>query len=187
MLQRHGGEEVARRYKVKDGVIAQGSTSLVSMAEDSRSGLRCASTRRRSIFKVFDLTAALTISPLVMNKVFVYICPTFTFYVCRVALKTVQKTPNLLLSIAMETRVHETLSHPNLVFLLHKYEDAHQVTFVLPYMGGGDLLDAIPPEEGLSLDAAMAYSRQLLASIVYLHGNGLAHRYISFLWCTKLA
>jgi hypothetical protein len=83
-----------------------------------------------------------------------------------------------MLSIAMESYVHETLSYPNLIFQLDKLEEEDQVTFVLPYMSGGDLLDAIAPEQGLPRDMAVLYSKQLLAAVAYLHGNGLAHRYV---------
>jgi hypothetical protein len=84
----------------------------------------------------------------------------------------------------METFVHETLSHPNLMYQLDRLEDDQQVTFVLPFMGGGDLLDAIPPEKGLQPDIAMSYSAQLLAAVACMHENGIAHRYASI--CLEL-
>jgi serine/threonine protein kinase len=87
-----------------------------------------------------------------------------------------------MLSIAMESYVHETLSHPNLIFQLDKLEEDDQVTFVLPYMSGGDLLDAIAPEQGLPRDMAVLYSKQLLTAVAYLHGNGLAHRHVPVMY-----
>lgn len=98
-------------------------------------------------------------------------------FFCRVALKHVLKTPVYLHSIEMERTVHRTVSHPNLMSLIDVHEDARQITLVLPYMAGGDLLDSIPADSGLESSVALSYATQLLAAIGHLHNNGFAHRY----------
>lgn len=50
------------------------------------------------------------------------------------------------------------------------------VEIVMPYMPGGDLLEAVIPEVGMATELVLHYARQMFSAIAYVHGMGYAHR-----------
>lgn len=89
-----------------------------------------------------------------------------------------------VLSPLEEVRLHSSLRHPHVVFLLEYFADAGAVTAVLEYCRGGDLFDAIQAEAsrpggsggGLGEPGAAAMAGHILAALGYLHGRSIVHR-----------
>eukprot|EP00123_Amoebidium_parasiticum_P001056 comp12047_c0_seq1/m.6753 comp12047_c0_seq1/g.6753 ORF comp12047_c0_seq1/g.6753 comp12047_c0_seq1/m.6753 type:complete len:334 (-) comp12047_c0_seq1:400-1401(-) len=98
----------------------------------------------------------------------------------QVALKRVRKTTKNVDFLIKEELIHRKLSsvpHPNIAFLFDvDATKANEVTFVIEYAEGGDLLDHIPPNKGLPIDEAVSFAHQLLSAVAHMHSLGYAHR-----------
>ncbi|VDB92073.1 unnamed protein product [Peniophora sp. CBMAI 1063] len=81
-------------------------------------------------------------------------------------------------SLAREIAIHSTLRHSNLCSL-HEYylprDGDGSIYLVLELVEGGDLLDYIVQEGGLSEVRAKDITRQICKAISYIHAQGVAH------------
>eukprot|EP01135_Chromosphaera_perkinsii_P002206 Nk52_evm14s219 gene=Nk52_evmTU14s219 len=80
-------------------------------------------------------------------------------------------------ALANEARIHKSMSHPNIVDLKETIVTDSHVVFVMEYLSGGDLFDAICPEEGMEDELkCKQYFTQIVDAIKYMHQNGFVHR-----------
>lgn len=75
--------------------------------------------------------------------------------------------------IKRETRIWESLKHPNICHLIRVIEEDGKVAFVMDYAEGGDLLQALM-EGKQELDACEIFF-QLCSAVLYMHNLGLVH------------
>eukprot|EP00123_Amoebidium_parasiticum_P010886 comp20389_c1_seq1/m.25779 comp20389_c1_seq1/g.25779 ORF comp20389_c1_seq1/g.25779 comp20389_c1_seq1/m.25779 type:complete len:414 (-) comp20389_c1_seq1:36-1277(-) len=97
----------------------------------------------------------------------------------KVAMKRMPRNASNCLQILRERDTHKLASatgHPHIVKCIDVYEDGHKMTLILEYLQGGDLLDYIPPDEGLQVQEVLRFSEHLLCALVHLHDLGIAHR-----------
>jgi eukaryotic-like serine/threonine-protein kinase len=73
-----------------------------------------------------------------------------------------------------EIRVLATLNHPNIASLLTAFHHEEQLVMVMEYVEGMDLRGKLA--EGITLDEAVAYVRQILLALEYAHSRGVIHR-----------
>eukprot|EP00446_Apocalathium_sp_SHHI-4_P053433 CAMPEP_0177362116 /NCGR_PEP_ID=MMETSP0368-20130122/37546_1 /TAXON_ID=447022 ORGANISM="Scrippsiella hangoei-like, Strain SHHI-4" /NCGR_SAMPLE_ID=MMETSP0368 /ASSEMBLY_ACC=CAM_ASM_000363 /LENGTH=568 /DNA_ID=CAMNT_0018824811 /DNA_START=6 /DNA_END=1710 /DNA_ORIENTATION=- len=90
----------------------------------------------------------------------------------KVAPKTSQQRLDAELSIA------RLMDHPNVVRLFETFRSVEGVSMVMELCTGGELFERIVSEapRGFEEKRAASYSRQILASLCYLHSNHIAHR-----------
>ncbi|KAJ1332469.1 hypothetical protein BSLG_008771 [Batrachochytrium salamandrivorans] len=97
------------------------------------------------------------------------------------AVKIVRKfasngTPADLLTLRKEVKIHEAVSHENIIQLFDTGEDDSFVYLAMEYATSGELFDLIQPDIGIDEDLAHLYFQQLIAGMDYLHGKGISHR-----------
>ncbi|WFD34795.1 non-specific serine/threonine protein kinase [Malassezia cuniculi] len=87
-------------------------------------------------------------------------------------------------ALQKEVQIHSILKHENVLAFLGSVEYAGSTQgthvpglYILLELGaGGDLFDKIAPDVGVDEDLAHFYLVQLIAGLVYIHGQGVAHR-----------
>lgn len=103
-----------------------------------------------------------------------------------VAIKCVSKTSNVVNapgSVAppdhsLELNCHQRLgSHPNLVNMVHAFQDDSHMFLVLEFCPMGDLYEAIRVGRGpLETEHVRSFMLQLVDAVEYMHSKGLYHR-----------
>lgn len=78
--------------------------------------------------------------------------------------------------IKRELRLLETLDHPNTVKFIESFEKEEHLYFVLEYIEGGSLHDAIKKFGCFPARLIVVYMTQVLRGLHYLHQQGIIHR-----------
>ncbi|KAF8265517.1 kinase-like domain-containing protein [Lactarius quietus] len=84
-----------------------------------------------------------------------------------------------LQSFAREISILETLDHPNICRLRETFvpeDGGHDFYLVLELIEGGDLLDFILKNDGLSEPVSQHITRQTCEALAYIHAKGITHR-----------
>ncbi len=75
-----------------------------------------------------------------------------------------------------EIRVAAGLSHPNILALYDSGEANGLLYYVMPFVEGESLGDRLARETQLSIDEALAITRQVAQALHYAHERGIVHR-----------
>jgi serine/threonine protein kinase len=75
-----------------------------------------------------------------------------------------------------EIKIHQTMSHPNIVMFYSCFEDEENVYMILELCDNKTLVDMIKNRKRLSEDEARFYMFQLFDGIRYMHRKGFIHR-----------
>ncbi|KAJ3713129.1 kinase-like domain-containing protein [Lentinula raphanica] len=79
--------------------------------------------------------------------------------------------------VSREIAILETLQHPHVCFLKETFVTSEgKLILVLELVEGGDLLECILQNSGVSEDAAQHITYQLCLALSYVHSLGIAHR-----------
>ena len=97
----------------------------------------------------------------------------------RVAVKVLH--PELTVSVAADRFVREMryasqLDHPHIARLLDSGETEYLLWFVMPFVEGESLRQALRRERRLAVDRAVRIACEVLDALEYAHGRGIAHR-----------
>lgn len=93
----------------------------------------------------------------------------------KIAIKIIPKTFKSPQEVEKETRIHRSLTHPNILQFIDFYDDASNFYIVLS-LAHYELMDFIELSVGVSHDLAHFYFAQLLSAVKYLHSRGICHR-----------
>eukprot|EP00004_Rigifila_ramosa_P021615 TRINITY_DN5788_c0_g1_i3.p1 TRINITY_DN5788_c0_g1~~TRINITY_DN5788_c0_g1_i3.p1 ORF type:complete len:497 (-),score=115.81 TRINITY_DN5788_c0_g1_i3:147-1637(-) len=74
-----------------------------------------------------------------------------------------------------ETRILETLDHPNIVKMVDVFETTTKIFYVLEYVPGGELFHAMKKQDGFSEAKSIFILKQILNALQYLHAQGFVH------------
>ena len=74
-----------------------------------------------------------------------------------------------------EARHIYALSHPHIVRVIDVFEENGTAYYVMDYLGGGTLQDAVQTHGALSVPVASGYIRQVASALDYIHGRNLLH------------
>jgi tetratricopeptide (TPR) repeat protein/tRNA A-37 threonylcarbamoyl transferase component Bud32 len=75
-----------------------------------------------------------------------------------------------------EIRISAQLDHPLILTLIDSGEANGMLYYVLPYVRGESLRHKLTRERQLSLEEALAITRQVASALDYAHGRGVIHR-----------
>lgn len=97
----------------------------------------------------------------------------------RVAVKVLH--PELAVSVAADRFVREMryaaqLDHPHIARLLDSGETEYLLWFVMPFVDGESLRQALRREPRLAIDRAVRIACEVLDALAYAHAHGIAHR-----------
>ena len=97
----------------------------------------------------------------------------------RVAIKVLH--PELAVSVAVdrflrEIRYASQLHHPHIAPLLDSGETDYLLWFVMPFVAGDTLRQALRRERRLATDRAVRIAVEILEALEHAHAHGLAHR-----------
>ncbi|KAL5032627.1 Chk1 protein kinase [Batrachochytrium dendrobatidis] len=84
--------------------------------------------------------------------------------------------PANLMMLRKEVKIHEAVSHENIIKLFATGEDDAFVYLAMEYAASGELFDLIQPDVGIDEDLAHLYFHQLVSGMDYLHTRGISHR-----------
>lgn len=74
-----------------------------------------------------------------------------------------------------EARHIYALSHPHIVRVIDVFEENGTAYYVMDYLGGGTLQDAVQAHGAFSVSVASDYIRQVASALDYIHGRNLLH------------
>jgi dienelactone hydrolase len=74
-----------------------------------------------------------------------------------------------------EARAASALSHPNIV-TIHEIDECDGVDFLVMELISGQPLDRAIPKNGLPVDRAIEYARQMASALATAHAAGIVHR-----------
>ena len=97
----------------------------------------------------------------------------------QVAIKVLH--PELTVSVAAdrflrEIRYASQLNHPHIARLLDSGETDYLLWYVMPYLPGDSLRQALRRESRLAIPRAIAIAAQVLDALEHAHAHGIAHR-----------
>src|SRR5206468_5738277 len=97
----------------------------------------------------------------------------------RVAIKVLH--PELTVSVAAdrflrEIRYASQLNHPHIARLIDSGETDYLLWYVMPYLGGDSLRQAMRREPRFAIPQAIAIASQVLDALEHAHAHGIAHR-----------
>ena len=80
------------------------------------------------------------------------------------------------MAVKKEFKIHQVISHPNIIKLLGSTEDADHFYFILEFAVAGELFDKIEPDVGIDEEVAHFYFLQLINAVSHIHSLGICHR-----------
>lgn len=86
------------------------------------------------------------------------------------------KSEEIRSRIMTEVTILKSLDHPNIVKIYEFHEDEFNLYLVMDICTGGELLEAILRKGHLDEDTAAGFMRQILSTLIYLHGQKIIHR-----------
>lgn len=89
--------------------------------------------------------------------------------------KTLIRAKNLAARVRNEVTIHYQLRHPNVLELVHFFEDDTSVYLVLEYAAGGELYRRVRTG-GLGLEQVRSIFAAIAEGLAYLHSHGIIHR-----------
>jgi len=92
----------------------------------------------------------------------------------KMLLSAASSNQEMLDRFTREIRVLAALNHPNIAALHTAFRHENQLVMIMEYVDGLDLRRILP--QGISLDQAVAYTRQVLAALDYAHSQHVIHR-----------
>ncbi|KAJ8900878.1 hypothetical protein NDN08_000177 [Rhodosorus marinus] len=92
------------------------------------------------------------------------------------AVKVVQKVPEELQFIAVESRIASTIFHPGIVRTYDIFEQQNELDIVMELMRGGELFDQIADRGRFSEKDASMVMRSIVQAISFLHLHHIVHR-----------
>lgn len=92
----------------------------------------------------------------------------------KVLLSAASSNQEMLDRFTREIRVLAALNHPNIAALHTAFRHENQLVMIMEYVDGQDLRHMLP--QGISLDQAVAHTRQVLAALDYAHSQHVIHR-----------
>jgi 5'-AMP-activated protein kinase, catalytic alpha subunit len=81
-------------------------------------------------------------------------------------------------AVTREINLMASLKHRNVVELREVMNSNTNVFLVLEFVDGKELYDVIVDQGLLDEVTARSYFTQMVAGVAYLHGQGVAHRYV---------
>jgi len=81
-----------------------------------------------------------------------------------------------LACLRSEIKIMRKLNHPNIVNLIRVYETNSKLYLVMEYIPGKTLLKTLTENGPFTEDNAIAFSKQFLKTLSYLHQKGIIHR-----------
>jgi len=92
------------------------------------------------------------------------------------AVKVVEKVPEELQFIAVESRIASTIFHPGIVRTYDIFEQKNELDIVMELMRGGELFDQIADRGRFSEKDASMVMRSIVQAISFLHLHHIIHR-----------
>ncbi len=92
----------------------------------------------------------------------------------KVLLSASSANQDMLDRFTREIRVLAGLNHPNIAALYTAFHHGGQVVMIMEYVEGMDLRRRL--FDGITLDEAVAYARQILMALEYAHSRSVIHR-----------
>src|SRR3989449_2136384 len=97
----------------------------------------------------------------------------------QVAIKVLH--PELAVSVAAdrflrEIRYASQLNHPHIARMMDSGEADYLLWYVMPYLPGETLRQALRRESRLSISSAVAIAAEVLDALEHAHAHGIAHR-----------
>jgi BR serine/threonine kinase len=99
----------------------------------------------------------------------------------RAAIKIIKKSqfatrPDLEGKIHREVALMKLLDHPHLLKLMDCRESPHHLYMILELGANGELFDYLVSKRSLSREEALAFFREIIYGLDYLHQHGICHR-----------
>lgn len=98
----------------------------------------------------------------------------------RVAIKALDKAmikrSNMALRVRNEVSIHHQLRHPNILKLLHFFEDSENVYMVMELCAGGELYQKMKKTGPFGETEVVHLFKGIVEGVGYLHSNGIIHR-----------
>lgn len=82
----------------------------------------------------------------------------------------------MALRVRNEVSIHHQLRHPNILKLLHFFEDASNVYMVMELCAGGELYQKMKKNGLLGETEVVKLFKGIVEGVDYLHSNGIIHR-----------
>ena len=92
----------------------------------------------------------------------------------KVLLSASSSNQDMMDRFTREIRVLAGLNHPNIAALHTAFRHENQLVMIMEYVDGQDLRRCL--QSGITLDAAVAYTQQVLAALDYAHSQNVIHR-----------
>jgi eukaryotic-like serine/threonine-protein kinase len=92
----------------------------------------------------------------------------------KVLLSASSSSQDMLDRFTREIRVLAALNHPNIAALHTAFRHENQLVMIMEYVDGQDLRRCLV--NGITLDQAVAYTRQVLLALDYAHSRSVIHR-----------
>lgn len=81
----------------------------------------------------------------------------------------------LMEDIRREIAILQEINHENIIRLYEVYENKQNVILVLELVSGGELFEYLSTRERVGEDEAVAFLKQILAGVKYLHDKNIIH------------
>ncbi|XP_074639921.1 death-associated protein kinase 2 [Gouania willdenowi] len=78
-------------------------------------------------------------------------------------------------SVEREVEILQVAKHPNIVNLKDVFQSRAEVVLILELMSGGELFDFIAEKENLTESEAIAFLKQILEGLRFIHSKNIAH------------
>lgn len=79
-------------------------------------------------------------------------------------------------TVRQEIEIHKKLEHPNIVKLVHSFEDEENFYMVLEYCKYGELYSYLSKHQKFDAKHTKQLSNQICLGLKYLHDNNIFHR-----------